>query len=315
MKGIVIHQFGKPEVLTYQELPQPIPQAQEVLVKIYAAGVNPKDCMVRKGKYKIFSGSKFPMQLGEDIAGVVAAVGSKVKDFKVGDQVYGMINGWKVGAYAEFFSIKANELALKPKNLSFVEAAGVPLAAQTAWQALRDLGKLQAGQKILIHGASGGVGVFAVQIAKALGAEVTATCSARNMDFLKSLGADEVIDYTKPDFLATDKRFEVFFDSFGNQKFKTVREILAPKATYVTTIPSQAIIVQTFTTYWASQKARLVVVHSKTKDLDYLRELIEQGKVKSVVDKVFPLPAVQEAHAYIETKRARGKVVLEVVKE
>jgi NADPH:quinone reductase-like Zn-dependent oxidoreductase len=312
MKGIVIHQFGKPEVLTLQELPKPSPRANEVLVKILAAGINPKDCLVRKGKYKIFSGSKFPMQLGEDIAGIVEAVGSQVKGFKVGDEVFGMINGWKVGAYAEYFSIKAQELALKPTNINFIEASGIPLAAQTALQAIRDLGKLQAGQKIFIHGASGGVGVFAVQIAKALGAEVTASCSSRNFELVKSLGADVVVDYTQGNILTTNERYAVFFDSFGNQKFKEVRKILQPKAVYVTTIPTQAIIFQTFSTWLSGQKARLVVVHSKTEDLDFLAQLINEGKLKPVVDKVFPLANVQEAHAYVETKRARGKVILEV---
>jgi NADPH:quinone reductase-like Zn-dependent oxidoreductase len=314
MKGIVIHQFGKPEVLVYQEINKPSISSHEVLVKVQAAAINPKDCLVRKGKYKLLSGSRFPMALGEDLAGFIIEVGSAVKGFKIGDEVYGMINGWKVGSYAELAKIKASEIALKPKNINFIEAAAVPLAAMTALQAIRDLGKLQDKQKIFINGCSGGVGVFAIQIAKALGATVHGACSEANFELCRELGADKLVDYKTQNILETEERYDVFFDSFGNQNFEKVKTILSAKGIYVTTIPTAQIIKQTFSTYFSAQKAKLVVVKSNTKDLNYLKDLIEQGKIKSVVDKVYPLTEVQEAHAYVETKRAKGKVVLEIEK-
>lgn len=312
MKAVRIHRFGKPEVLQLDEIDLPKIGAKDLLVRVKAAGINPKDCLVRKGKYKFFSGSKFPMQLGEDLAGIVEAVGSAVTDLKKGEEVYGMINGWKVGAYAEYARIPAKEACLKPTGLSFAEAAGVPLAAQTALQALRDKGKIASGQKVFIHGASGGVGVFAVQIAKIWGAKVWASCSERNLDLVKSLGADVVLDYSKGNLLQQEEKFDLFFDSFGNQKFNEVKKILTAKGRYVTTIPTRDIILKYFLSFFTSQKASLVVVKSRRKDLELLKNWLENGKMRAVIDKIYPLDDVAEAHSYIETKRARGKVALEV---
>ncbi len=312
MKATVIHRYGAPQVLVNQEIERPQIKADEVLVRVKAAAINPKDCLVRKGNFKIFTGNRFPMPLGEDIAGEVAEVGKNVKNFVVGQPVYGMINGWRTGAYAEFAKIKANELAPKPAKLSYQEAAAIPLAALTALQAIRDLGELQAGQKILINGCSGGVGVFALQIAKALEAEVTGVCSHRNVALSQSLGADRVIDYTQTDLLETEEKYDVFFDSFGNYHFSKVQKLLTPRGIYVTTLPKPRNIQQVFLNPFRSQKNKLVVVKSKSQDLNYLNQLIEQGKLRSVVDRTYPLSQVQEAHTYVETKRAQGKVVLEI---
>jgi NADPH:quinone reductase-like Zn-dependent oxidoreductase len=311
MRAVVIDRYGGPEVLRLTTVPRPVATRGRVLVRTRFIGVNPKDIIVRKGKFKVATGSKFPMIVGHDIAGEVieAGLGS---DLNEGDLVYGMINDFAGRAYSEYAAVDCKQLALAPSSIGLDVAAAVPLAAQTALQALRDDAQLQPGQSVLVNGASGGVGVFAVQIAKILGARVTAVCSHRNVDLLKELGADEVIDYGKTELVDLDEHFDVIFDVFGNYHFEKVKHLLGPRGTYVHTIPSSRIFKDVARTFVRRRNAKLVVVKSRRADLDWIRQHIDAGRIRVVVDRSFSLGDVADAHRYMETKRARGKVVLAV---
>lgn len=311
MKAVQFDRYGTPDVLVWRETVQPVCGPDEMLVRVSAAGVNPKDCLVRKGKFRWFSGRRFPLGLGHDFAGEVALVGGRVAGFKIGDPVYGMTNGWKGRTYAEYVAVRASETALKPLALDFLEAAAVPLAAQTALQALRDIGGVSRGQRVLINGASGGVGTFAVQIARIMGAHVTAVCSGRNASMVIDLGAQQVIDYTREDIRQLDAPVDVFFDVFGNRRFPDIRATLSPRGSFISTVPGGPIL------KWAllsrlsgGPRAHLVVVKSCADDLLTLSTWIEERRLTPVVDRVFAMEEVREAHAYIETRRARGKVIL-----
>jgi len=311
MRAVVIDRYGGPEVLRLAEVPRPVPTRGQVLVRTRFIGVNPKDVIVRKGKFKIATGNKFPLIVGHDIAGEVVEAG-RGADLAEGDRVYGMINDFAGRAYAEYAAVDCRQVALAPTSIGLDIAAAVPLAAQTALQALRDDAQLQPGQSVMINGASGGVGVFAVQIAKLLGARVTAVCSDRNADLVKELGADHVVDYGKVELVNLEDRFDVIFDVFGNYHFAKLRHLLTPRGTYVQTIPSARIFQDVARTFVRRQKAKLVIVRSRRRDLDWLRQHIDGGRLRVVVDRSFALEDVAEAHRYMETKRARGKVVLAV---
>lgn len=290
-----------------------MPGKHEVLVRVRAAAVNPKDCLVRKGKFRIFTGRRFPQGLGHDFAGEVAAVGSRITGIAPGDVVFGMTNGWRGRAYAEYLLASPDELAPKPAALDFIQAAAVPLAAQTALQALRDLGRIGAGSKICINGASGGVGTFAVQIAAIFGAEITAICSSRNQDLVRGLGADQVLDYAGGDSLRRLPRCDIVFDVFGNQRYRDVAPHLASNGVFISTVPSRRIFIDRWLTpRHQGPRARLVIVRSRSADLIWLARQIEDGRLRPVVDRVMDLAAAGAAHAYVETRRARGKVVLRV---
>jgi NADPH:quinone reductase-like Zn-dependent oxidoreductase len=273
--------------------------------------VNPKDVVVRKGKFKIATGKKFPLIVGHDIAGEVVEAGLSC-DFAKGDIVYGMINDRAGRAYAEYAAVNCQQLAKVPSSIEMRVAAAVPLASQTALQALRDVAHVKPGHNVLINGASGGVGVFAVQIAKILGANVTAVCSHRNVDLVNELGADRVIDYTKTDLVDLNERFDAIFDVFGNYCFDQLKHLLTARGTYVQTIPSSRIFKDVARTFVRRQRAKLVIVRSRRAQLDWVRQQIDAGSLRVVVDRSFSLDDVAEAHRYMETKRARGKVVLEV---
>lgn len=311
MRAVVIDRYGGPEVLRLTTVPRPLPKRGQVLVRTHFIGVNPKDVIVRKGKFKIATGTSFPILIGHDIAGEVveAAVGA---DLAKGDVVFGMINDFAGRAYAEYAAVDCRQLALVPTTIELSAAAAVPLAAQTALQMLRDDARVKPGQSILINGASGGVGVFAVQIAKILGAHVTAVCSYRNVDLVQQLGADRVIDYTKTDLIGLDDRFDAILDVFGNYRFDTLQHLLARRGTYVQTIPSARIFKDVAKTLLHRKRAKLVVVRSRRRQLDWIRQQIDAGALRVIVDRSFSLEDVAEAHRYMETKRARGKVVLAV---
>jgi len=311
MRAVLIDRYGGPEVLRLATVPRPVPTRGQVLVRTRFIGVNPKDVIVRKGKFQIATGKKFPLIVGHDIAGEVVEVGLGA-DLAKGDQVYGMINDFAGRAYAEYAAVNCQQLAKAPVSIELAVAAAVPLAAQTALQALRDDAQLKAGQTVLINGASGGVGVFAVQIAKILGAQVTAVCSHRNVDLVTELGADRVIDYTKTELVELDERFDVVFDVFGNYRFDKLKKLLSARGTYVNTIPSARIFKDVARSFVRRKRAKLVIVKSKRDQLDWLRQQIDAGRLRVVVDRSFPLADVAEAHRYMETKRARGKVVLSV---
>ncbi len=311
MRAVVIDRYGGPEVLRQATVPRPVPTRGQVLVRTRFVGVNPKDVIVRKGKFKVATGKKFPLIVGHDIAGEVVEVGAGA-DLAEGDRVFGMINDFAGRAYAQFAAVDAQQLAKVPSSIELRVAAAVPLAAQTALQALRDDARIEAGQKVLINGASGGVGVFAVQIAKILGAEVTAVCSQRNTDLVTELGADRVVDYTQTELVELDATFDAIFDVFGNYNFDKLKHLLEPRGTYVQTIPSGRILRDVARTLLRRKRAKLVLVKSRRDQLDWLRQQIDTGSLRVVVDRSFSLEDAAEAHRYIETKRARGKVVLEL---
>jgi NADPH:quinone reductase-like Zn-dependent oxidoreductase len=311
MRAVVIDRYGGPEVLRLATVPRPVPTRGQVLVRTRFIGVNPKDIIVRKGKFQIATGKKFPLIVGHDIAGEVVEVGLGA-DLAKGDLVYGMINDFAGRAYAEYAAVDCQQLAKAPASVELAVAAAVPLAAQTALQALRDDAHLKAGQTVLVNGASGGVGVFAVQIAKILGAQVTAVCSHRNVDLVTELGADRVVDYTKTELVDLDEQFDVIFDVFGNYRFDKLKKLLSKRGIYVNTIPNARIFKDVAKSFVRRKRAKLVIVKSRRDQLEWLRQQIDAGRLRVVVDRSFSIAEVAEAHRYLETKRARGKVVLAV---
>jgi NADPH:quinone reductase-like Zn-dependent oxidoreductase len=321
MKAAVYTQYGPPDVIHIQEVAKPTPKDNEVLVKIRAVSVNAYDwhtltsdvLLVRlaRGLFK----PKITV-LGTDIAGEVEAVGKNVRQFKPGDLVYGCLAPCGDGGFAEYACAPENVLALKPTNLTFEEAAAVPMAAVTALQGLRDAGGLQAGQKVLIHGSAGGVGSFAVQIAKVLGAEVTAVCSTRNLEQTRQLGADHVIDYTKEDFLETGQKYDLILGVNGFRSLADYRRALNPNGRYVMAGGKLAQIFQAMLFgKWMSrngQKMGSVTAHENQKELNYLKGLLEAGKIVPVIDKRYSFTETAEALRYLGTGHARGKVVITV---
>lgn len=313
MRAVRYDRFGPVDVLDVREAPDPRPRRGEVRVRVHAAALNPKDVLLRKGKLAWAGGRRFPKGTGHDLAGVVDAVGpGDVGGIAVGDEVFGMINGFRARTAAGHVTLPAGEVARKPATLDFVEAAAVPLAALTALQALRDDARLEAGERVLVNGASGGVGTFAVQIATILGGEVTGICSHRNVELVRSLGARDVVDYGVEDAFAGTQRWDVVFDVFGNRSFDEARRVLARGGRYVSTVPSPRIVWDTLRTLFRPRRARLVVVKSRRRDLEALARWIDAGSLRPVIDQVYPLDAVRDAHAHLETKRTRGKVVVRV---
>ena len=323
MKAIVNTQYGSPDVLQLKEIERPTPTDDEVLVKVYAVSVNSADLhLLRADPFliRLSSGLFKPKNkiLGSDIAGRVDVVGSNVKQFKVGDEVFGDISACGWGGFAEYACAREDAFALKPANLSFEEAAAVPMAAVTALQGIRHAGGIQPGQKVLINGASGGVGSFAVQLAKSSGAEVTAVCSTRNVEMARSLGADHVIDYLQEDFTKNGKQYDLILATNGDRSISDYRRALSPKGIYVQTggsmrQMSQAMIQGPWSSKTGSQKmGNMGVAKPNQNDLVILKELLEAGKVKSVIDRTYPLSEVADAIRYLEEGHARGKVVITV---
>lgn len=322
VKAIVYCEYGPPEVLQLREIEKPTPAENELLVKVRAASVNPVDSTY-SGGVRLVTGLRKPAvtRFGTDYSGTVEAVGEKVTEFKAGDEVF----GGKTGALAEYICVRADRnVVLKPANVSFEQAAAVPVAAITALQGLRDKGKIQASQKVLVNGASGGVGTFAVQIAKALGADVTAVCSGKNAEMVRSIGADRVIDYTKEDFTAGGERYDMIFDIVGNHSFSERRRILKQNGICVMVGLGGAGWHDGFwsrlggelTGYIASRfvKEKFVayIAEFNKADMTVLRDMMEAGKIKPVIDRTFPFTQVPEAVRYLEQGHARGKVVVTV---
>ena len=319
MKAIVNERYGSPDVLQLKEIDKPTPKDDEVLVKIHAASVNYNTLLFVKGEPfvgRLFTGLLKPKikTPGNDIAGQVEAVGKNVKQFQPGDEVFGDISESGFGAFAEYVSVPEKALVLKPANISFEEAATVPEAALVALQALRDSGQIQAGKKVLIYGASGGIGTFAVQIAKYFGAEVTGVCSTRNLDMVRSIGADHVIDYTQEDFTKNEQRYDLIVATAGHRSIFDYKRALSPGGIYVVTGGSMSQIFQGMLLGpWISMigKKKLGSLTVKpNNDLDLLKELIEAGKIKPVIDKRYTLSEAGEALRYYGEGHARGKVVI-----
>jgi NADPH:quinone reductase-like Zn-dependent oxidoreductase len=326
MKAVVYTDYGSPEVLEIRDVKKPVPNDDQILIKVRAASVNPLDWHFMEGTPYIMRamgvGLRKPKdpRLGVDMAGQVEAVGKNVTQFKPGDEVF----GGKTGAFAEYVCARADRaIALKPANVTFEQAASVPIAAITALQGLCDKGKVQAGQKVLINGASGGVGTFAVQIAKSFGANVTGICSTRNLDMVRSLGADHVIDYTKKDFTKGDERYDVILDNVGTQPLSGFRRVLKPNGICVMIggggpndggligpmgRPVKALLMSPF----ISQKMGMMMAELNKEDLTILGDLMQSGKVKPVIDRTYPLSQIAEAMRYLEAGHARGKVIITV---
>src|SRR5947208_472130 len=325
MKAIVYCDYGLAN-LKLEEVEKPVPNDDQILVRVRAASVNPYDWHFIEGTPKIMRamgvGLRKPKdtRVGVDFAGTVEAIGKNVTQFKPGDEVF----GGKGGAFADYVCPRAGRaVALKPANITFEQAASVNIAGITALQALRDKGKVQSGQKVLINGASGGVGTFAVQIAKSLDADVTGVCSTRNVDLVRSLGADHVIDYTKEDFTKSGQRYDVILDNVGTQPLLSFRRALSPKGKYVMIggggpndqgligplfRPIKAMLLSPF----MSQEMGMFMADTNQKDLAVLADLMQSGKVKPVIDRTYKLSEVPAAIAYLEQGHARGKVVITV---
>jgi NADPH:quinone reductase-like Zn-dependent oxidoreductase len=321
MKAIVYTEYGPPDVLQLKELDKPTFKEDDVLVKVHAASVNAYDWHLLTADIFLVrlmgGGLNKPKntRLGADIAGRVEAVGGNVKQFQPGDEVFGDIAGLGGGSFAEYVSVPESALALKPANLSFEQAAAVPMAAVTALQGLRDEGQIQPGQKVLINGASGGVGTFAVQIAKSFGAEVTAVCSTRNLDMARSLGADHVIDYTEEDFTQNRQLYDLILAVNGYHPISAYKRALTPEGIYVMAGGSmaqifQAMLLGPLMSITGDKKMGGVSAKPSQKDLIFLKELLETGKIVPVIDRLYPLSETAEALRYLGEGHARGKVII-----
>jgi NADPH:quinone reductase-like Zn-dependent oxidoreductase len=316
MKAIVYTKFGPPEVLQLQEVEKPTPKANEVLIKIVATTVVKEDPDMRASPgFNGFLKPRNPI-LGQELAGEIKSIGKDVTRFKPGDQVFGFD---MFGAYAEYKCMPENgALAIKPANMSYEDAASVPNGALTALPFLRDKGKIQSGQTVLIYGASGSVGAAAVQLARYYGAEVTGVCSTTNLEWVKSLGADQVIDYTQEDFTESGNIYDIIFDTVGKRSFSECKGSLTDEGIYLATVPTPVMMLQALWPAKSGSKkvkftaAGLRPASEKIKDLVFLTELLESGKIKPVIDRCYPLEQMAEAHRYVEQGHKKGNVVITI---
>lgn len=333
MKVYQVLKYGKKEKLHLTDWAEPTVNENDVLVQIHAASINPLDTMIKNGELKLFLPYKPPFVNGHDVAGVVTKIGSKVRNFKVGDEVYARPSDYRVGTFAEYIAIDENDLALKPKKLSMEEAGSIPLVGLMAWQALVEIGKIQKGQKVFIQAGSGGVGTFAIQLAKHLGAFVATTTSEKNMDLVKSLGADLIIDYKTEDFETKLKDYDFVLHSNKDVKIleKSLRILKSGGQLVSLTGPPTPELADTLGLPWylkfvtkllssgvkkkaakLNTKFTFLFMRAEGKQLSEITKLIETGVIKPVLDKVFPFEQTNEALAYVETGRSKGKVVIKV---
>ncbi|MGG0369597.1 NAD(P)-dependent alcohol dehydrogenase [Priestia endophytica] len=315
MKAIVCNKYGSPDVLELKEIKKPLPTENQILVKVHSASLNFGNLVLLKGKPFL---ARFAFGLmrprysipGGDIAGKVEAVGKDVKLFQVGDEVFGDLSGCGWGGFAEYVTVPEYALTLKPANISFEEAAATPMAGVTALQGLRDKGKIKSGQKVLIYGASGGVGTFAVQIAKSFGVEVTGVCSTRNLEILHSIGADHIIDYTKEDFTKNEECYDLILGVNGSNSISAYKRVLKPNGNFVHVGGSESQLFQTlvlgpFISMSGSKKISNLLQRANQKDLNYVRELLDTGKVKPIINKRYKLNEVTEAFKYFQEGHAQ----------
>jgi NADPH:quinone reductase-like Zn-dependent oxidoreductase len=333
MKAFIIDRYGKKEAGRIGEMPEPEVRDDDVLIQIHSASVNVLDTKIKSGEFKLILPYRLPLILGNDLAGTVVRVGARVRSFKLGDEVYARPDDDRIGTFAEFIAVKESSLALKPRNLSMVEAASLPLVALTAWQVLVETAKLRRGQKVLIHAGSGGVGTIAIQLAKHLGAFVATTTSAGNIDWVKALGADVVIDYKKQDFATVLRDYDVVLNSLGNEELKKSLQVLKPGGHLISISgpPTPAFAaarglawplqqVLRLLSFGIRRKARknggeysFVFMRADGAQLREITSLIESGAIRPVVDKVFPFQDTHRALAYVDSGRAKGKVVVQVM--
>lgn len=320
MKAIAHTQYGSPDVLRVEEVEKPTPNDDQVLVRVRAVSINPAEAHLRNGALmaRVIGGNglfklKYKMVLGADFAGQVEAVGKNITLFKPGDEVFGRKS---LDGFAEYVCVSEKPIALKPANISFEQAAAVPVAALTALQSLRDDGHIQSGQKVLINGAAGGIGTFTVQIAKAFGADVTGVTRTQYLDFVRSLGADRVIDYTRENFSRNGQRYDLIVDNAGNHSVADYVRALNPDGICVivgfTSLPFllQHLVLGRLVSKIGRKKIGMMLAHIHREDLTVMKEMIESGKVVPVVDRCYPLNEVAQAYHYLETKGARGKIVV-----
>ena len=314
MKAIIYRAFGTANVLEWvDDWPCPGIGEGEVLVRVQAGSLNPKDILLRKGRFRpLLDRVPLPRVSGLDMAGVVEEAGPGVTDYRPGDCVFGMTNRFHGGVHAEFAALNQDEIASMPAGLRFNQAAAIPLAGLTALQALRDCAGLSEGQSVLINGASGGVGHFAVQIARVIGCRVTAVCGERNLGFVSELGAEQLVDYQQTPAPAVTGPFDCVFDVFGQYRARDFAESLAPDGVYVNTIPKRTtVIAEARARLGLGRQSRLVIVHSNSDDLNVLGQWVNEGQLRPHVEKVYPFYHMEDAHRHIETRHTRGKVVLE----
>jgi NADPH:quinone reductase-like Zn-dependent oxidoreductase len=317
MNAITFKRYGTIDVLNYEPIETPILGENQVLIQVHYASVNPVDWKVRKGVARFLTGFLRPKKAfqipGADVSGTILSVGATVENFNVNDAVFVILGGIPGGGYAEQIVVDATQIALIPKSLDFKKAAAVPLTGLTALQGFL-LANIQENQHILINGASGGVGVFAVQIAKAFNTKVTAVCSQQNVELVRSLGADAVIDYQKEDFTKTTQTFDIIFDAVGNQSFQKVKSILSDKGVYITTIPTPIALLQSkILEYFTNKKVVPIITKNSGEDLKNLAKMIDNHQFQIPIDAEFPLKNAAAAHDYSETGRVKGKLVLRVL--
>jgi NADPH:quinone reductase-like Zn-dependent oxidoreductase len=313
MKAAVIYEYGGPEVFRYEEFPQPEINEDEVLVEVHAASVNPVDWKQRKGNHKFFLKARFPIIPGYDISGRVEKCGSAVTKFKLGDQVFCRLTKRFGGAFAEYATARESTLSLKPVNMDHIHAAGIPMAGQTALQALRDKAKIKPGQKILIIGAAGGVGHYALQLSKHYNAETTAVCSSVHEQLLDLLRPDHHIDYRKEDYLEGNNLYDIVFDAAGVKTFRSCKKILAPGGIYITVLPRLKLLVHKIIALFSrGKRVRSLLQKSQSSDLEVLKKLVEEEKLITVIDSIHPLDKVSEAHRRAESYSTEGKIIIKV---
>lgn len=320
MKAVICTKYGSPDILQINEVEKPVPKDNEVLIKIRAASTNPYDWHIMRGEpifFRLMMGLQKPKNeiLGNDIAGIVEEAGPNVKQFKTGDEIFGGIG---FGGFAEYVCTTEDKIVHKPSNISFEEAASVPMAATSALQGLQNSGEIKPGQKVLINGASGGVGTFAVQLAKVLGAEVTSICSTRNVEKIKSIGADHVIDYTKEDFTQNGQQYDLIIDNVANLSVSDYKRALTPNGvceligfSSISSLITVSILAK-WTSITTNQKIKILMVKDNKKDLPFLKELLETKKIVSVIDKRYKLDETPEAIRYLEEGHAQGKIVITI---
>ena len=321
MKAILFTRYGSPDVLQLTVVEKPVPNENQVLIKVMAASANPLDWHRMRGEpflARMGEGLRKPQdpRLGADVAGQVESVGKNVTEFKPGDEVFGAVGA---GSFAEYVCTREKNLALKPVNVSFEAAAAAPVVGYTALQGLRDHGQIRAGQKVLVNGAAGGIGTFAVQLAKSYGTEVTGVCSTRNLEMVCSIGADHVVDYTREDFTRTGQQYDLIYDTIGNRSVFDYRRALAPLGKCViagfTSLPRlfEHMVLGPLVSRRGNRKVGMMgISNAKKEDLLFIQELLETGKVVSVIDRRYPLTETAEAIRYLETLHARGKVIINV---
>ena len=332
MKAFIIDRYGRKNGIRAGDMPMPEPREDDVLIQIHAAGVNPVDSKIRDGEFKLILPYRLPLILGNDLAGVVVRVGSRARRFKPGDEVYARPQKDHIGTFAEFIAVKEDAVALKPTALTMEEAASIPLVGLTAWQALIEKGQLKSGQKVLIHAGSGGVGTFAIQLAKHVGATVATTTSARNIELVKRLGADIVIDYKKDDFSSILKDYDVVLDTQGGKALEKSLRVLKPggKLIGIAGPPDPDFAkemgaswflktVMRFLSYRIRKAAKrhgvsysFLFMRADGGQLSQIAKLIDAGAIKPVIDQVFPFESTKEALTYVETGRVKGKVVIRI---